>query len=34
MYWTAVWSLCLLVLLGSFTLRGLGLGVDMLVAAG
>src|SRR5262249_61695392 len=33
MYWTVVWSLCLLGLLGSFTLRGLGLGVDMLVAA-
>ena len=34
MYWMVVWSLCLLGLLGSFTLRGPGLGGDMLVAAG
>src|SRR5262249_40368854 len=33
MYWTVVWSLCLLVLLGSFTSRGLGLGGAMLVVA-
>src|SRR5262249_44222814 len=33
MYWTVVWSLCLLVLLGSFTSRGVGLGGDMLVVA-
>src|SRR5262249_9082851 len=34
MYWTVVWSLCLLVLLGSFTSRALGLGGAMLVVAG
>src|SRR5262249_47567426 len=33
MYWMAVWSQFLLVLLGSFTLRGLGLGVGMLGVA-
>ena len=32
MYWMAVWSLFLLGLLGSFTSRALGLGVDMLGA--
>src|SRR5262249_59678855 len=34
MFWMMAWSLCLLVLLGSFTSRGLGLGGDMLVVAG
>src|SRR5262249_25879407 len=34
MYWTVVWGLCLLVLVGSFTSRGLGLGGAMLVVAG
>src|SRR5262249_25185900 len=34
MYWMAVWSLCLLGLLGSFTSRGLGLGGGMLGVAG
>ena len=34
MYWMVVWSLFLLGLLGSFTLRGLGLVAAMLVAAG
>src|SRR5262245_3985455 len=29
LYWMVVWSLCLLGLLGSFTSRGLGLGVGM-----
>src|SRR5215472_16728111 len=33
MYWMVVWSLHLLGLLGSFTLRALGLGGDMLGAA-
>src|SRR5262245_21183693 len=33
MYWMVVWSLCLLVLLGRFTLRGPGLGGAMLVVA-
>ena len=32
MYWMVVWSRFLLVLLGSFTLRGLGLGAGMLGA--
>src|SRR5262249_10459165 len=34
MYWMVVWSLCLLGLLGSFTSRGLGLGVGMSGGAG
>src|SRR5262249_27251400 len=34
MYWMVVWSRFLLVLLGSFTLRGLGLGAGMSGAAG
>src|SRR6516225_5877889 len=34
MYWMVVWSLCLLGLLGSFTLRGLGLVVGMSGVAG
>src|SRR5262249_39828217 len=34
MYWMVVWSLCLLGLLGSFTSRGLGLGVGMSGVAG
>src|SRR5262249_38692081 len=34
MYWMAVWSLCLLGLLGSFTSRGLGLVVGMSGVAG
>src|SRR5262249_60843330 len=34
MYWMVVWSLCLLALLGSFTSRGLGLGVGMSGVAG
>src|SRR5262249_62173184 len=34
MYWTVVWSLCLLGLLGSFTSRVLGLVGAMLVVAG
>src|SRR6266542_2122733 len=34
MYWMVVWSLFLLGLLGSFTLRGLGLGAGMLGVAG
>ena len=34
MYWMVVWSLFLLGLLGSFTLRGLGLVAGMLGAAG
>ena len=34
MYWMVVWSLFLLVLLGSFTLRVLGLGAGMLGVAG
>src|SRR5262249_49073491 len=34
MYWMVVWSLCLLGLLGSFTSRGLGVGVGMSGVAG
>src|SRR5262249_62238328 len=34
MSWMVVWSLCLLGLLGSFTSRGLGLGVGMSGVAG
>src|SRR5262249_138025 len=34
MSWMVVWSLCLLGLLGSFTSRGLGLGVGMSGGAG
>src|SRR5262249_62067169 len=34
MYWTMVWSLCLLGLLGSFTSRGLGLVAGMSGVAG
>ena len=34
MFWMVVWSLFLLGLLGSFTLRGLGLGAGMLGVAG